>query len=230
MSRPDPQEVEVIPFRLDDDSVLPLALAREWLNAGERVRADRFRFEIHQNRFTRGRAMLRRLLSERLGTSPGDLVFELGERGKPFLPGSPLHFNLSHSEDRAALAISALPSIGIDIECFDRKVDVDGLSRRCFRESEISGLLDLPDEEKRRAFFWIWTAKEARMKATGEGFHLEPQRIEIGFEKGLPICCLAPVTPAAHVLPVVLPDDGAACTVAALSPFQVVLAGDPVYS
>ena len=82
MSHPDLQEVEVIPFRLDDDAVLPLGLAREWLSGDERVRADRFRFEIHQHRFTRGRAMLRRLLSERLGTSPGDLSFELGERGE----------------------------------------------------------------------------------------------------------------------------------------------------
>lgn len=230
MARPDLQEVEVIPFRLDDDAVLPLGLAREFLSDDERVRADRFRFEIHQNRFTRGRAMLRRLLSERLGTSPGDLAFELGERGKPFLLGSTLHFNLSHSEDRAALAISVLPSIGIDLECFDRRVDVEGLSRRCFRDSEISSLLDLSEEEKRRVFFWIWTAKEARMKATGEGFHLEPQQIEIGFKNGLPASCLAPVTPAAHILPVMLPDDGAACTVAALSPFQIVLRGAPAHS
>lgn len=230
MSRPAPHEIEVTPFRLDDEGALPLDLARECLNDEELARAARFIFEIHRDRFTRGRAMLRHLLAGYLGTAADEIVFETGERGKPFLPGSLLHFNLSHSEDRAVLAVSRLPSIGIDIECFDRRVDIDGLSRRCFRASELSGLRDLSDEEKRRAFFWIWTAKEARMKATGEGFHLEPQRIEIDFEDGLPRNCLEPVAPAAHVRPVILPDGGAACTVAALNPFTVTLSEAPAFS
>ncbi|MBP6785682.1 MAG: 4'-phosphopantetheinyl transferase superfamily protein [Verrucomicrobiales bacterium] len=227
MLRPGSHEIEVTSFALDDEAVLPLDLAREWLNEEERDRADRFIFPIHRDRFSRGRAMLRRLLAGHLGIGPDRVVFETSERGKPFLPGEPLHFNLSHSEGRAALAVSCLPSIGIDLECFDRRVDVDGLSRRCFRESELCGLRDLSDEEKRRAFFWIWTAKEARMKATGEGFHLEPQRIEIVCRDGLPRNCLEPAFPAAHVMPVVFPDGGAACTVVALSPFSVSLTEVP---
>ncbi len=206
---------------------MPLDLAGSWLNREERERAERFRFPVHRERFIRGRGMLRRLLAVYLDKDPAAITFETGEKGKPFLPDFPIHFNLSHSEGRAVLAVSHLPSIGIDIECFDRKVNVDGLSRRCFRESEISGMLELPEEEKRRAFFWIWTAKEARMKATGEGFSLEPQCIEITFENGLPRACLEPCSPVAHVAPVFLPDGEAACTVAALSPFTVKLGTVP---
>ncbi len=221
MLPPEPDEIVVIPFSLDEEETLPLQLAADWLSGEEQDRAARFKFPIHRDRFTRGRGMLRHLLSVYLGAHPSSFDFKVGERGKPYLDGSRIHFNLSHSEGRAVLAVSPLPSIGIDIECFHRRVDIDGLSRRCFRESEISGLRDLSDEEKQRAFFWIWTAKEARMKATGEGFSLEPKRIEIAFERGLPRICLEPTLPAAHVAPVVLPDDGAACTVAALSPFKV---------
>lgn len=202
---------------------MPLERARKWLSGEEKERAERFYFPIHRERFIRGRGMLRYLLGAYLETDPAAIAFETGEKGKPYLSNSSLHFNLSHSEGRAVLAVSRLPSIGIDIECFDRSVNVDGLSRRCFRESEISGLLELPEEQKRQAFFWIWTAKEARMKATGEGFSLEPQCIEITFENGLPRACLEPCSPAAHVAPVFLPDGGAACTVAALSPFTVSL-------
>jgi 4'-phosphopantetheinyl transferase len=227
MRLPRPDEIEVIPFPLEGEGSMSLDLANSWLNQEERGRAERFRFPVHRERFIRGRGMLRRLLAAYLETDPAAITFEVGEKGKPYLPGSAIHFNLSHSEGRAVLAVSRLPSIGIDIECFDRKVNVDGLSRRCFRESEISGLLELPEEEKRRAFFWIWTAKEARMKATGEGFSLEPQCIEITFENGLPHACLEPCSPAAHVAPVFLPDGDAACTVAALSPFTVTLGEVP---
>jgi len=218
-------EIFVTPFRLDEGAPLPLALAREWLNEEERGRADRFKFAIHRERFTRARGMLRHLLAARLGERPQSLVFAVAERGKPYLPGADLHFNLSHSEDRAALAVSRLASIGIDIERFDRRVDVEGLSRRCFRESEIARFAGMSDEEKQRAFFWVWTAKEARMKATGDGFHLEPQRIEVAFADGLPSRYLAPADPAAYVRPVVLPGDETACTVAALAPFRVSVTG-----
>lgn len=227
MRSPGPDEIDVIPFPLEGEGAMRLDLAYSWLNREERERAERFRFPVHRERFVRGRGMLRHLLAAYLDADPGTIAFETGEKGKPFLPGSPIHFNLSHSEGRAVLAVSRLPSIGIDMECFDRRVNVDGLSRRCFRESEISGLLELPEEEKRRAFFWIWTAKEARMKATGEGFSLEPQCIEITFENGLPFACLEPCSPVAHVAPVFLPDGEAACTVAALSPFTVKLGEVP---
>ncbi len=222
-------EIVVTPFCLDETSLLPLELARSWLNEEERARADRFKFATHRDRFTRGRGVLRHLLATSLGKRPEALVFSTGEQGKPYLPGEELHFNLSHSEDRAVLAISRLESIGIDIERYDRRVDIDGLSRRCFRAGEIARFEGMEEEEKQRAFFWVWTAKEARMKATGEGFHLAPQRIEVAFSEGLPSRYLAPVDPPAYVRPAVLPGDETACSVAALAPFQVVLTAPPVF-
>jgi hypothetical protein len=36
--------IEVTPFSLDEEAVLPLALARSWLSAEERERAAAFRF------------------------------------------------------------------------------------------------------------------------------------------------------------------------------------------
>lgn len=216
-------EIEVIPFLLDRDDVIPIREAEAWLHQQELERAAAFRFAVHRDRFVRGRAMVRKRLAEHFGTAPDSFVFETGERGKPFLPGGELHFNLSHSEDRAVLAVSRLPSIGIDIEKFDREVDIDGLGRRCFRDSEFARIALLQGEERRRAFFWTWTAKEARMKATGEGFGLPPQQIEIRFDGEHPEECLEPIAPKAYVAPVRLPDDSAACTVAATSPFRVVM-------
>ncbi|MEX2578018.1 MAG: 4'-phosphopantetheinyl transferase superfamily protein [Verrucomicrobiales bacterium] len=218
-----PDEIEVTPFALDDEQLLPLAIARDWLADEELGRADRFRFQPLRERFVRGRAMMRWILARHLDAEPGDLRFETGEHGKPRLLGEPLHFNLSHSENRAVLAVSRLPSIGIDIERFDRKVNVDALGRRCFRESEWAPFASLDGDARKRAFFWMWTAKEARMKATGDGFRLEPLKIEIRFAGSLPDACLEPVDPPAYLAPAELPGAEAACTVAALSPFRVSL-------
>jgi len=220
-------EIEVTPFPLDEEAVVPLARVRPWLSPDEIERAGRFRFEVHRDRFIRGRGMMRVLLARRLGVDPASLVFALGEKGKPRLVGSTLGFNLSHSEGRAALAIGGLPGIGVDIECYDRRVDLDGLGRRCFRESEIEWMNRFPPEERHHAFFRIWTAKEARMKATGEGFQLEPKRIELGFEDDFPVRCLEPVDPPAHLAAVKLADGGAACCVVALASFRVRIADLP---
>lgn len=218
-----PDEIEVTPFALDDEQLLPLATALDWLDEEELRRADRFRFQPLRERFARGRAMMRWILSRHLDVEPGALRFEIGKHGKPSLLGEPLHFNLSHSENRAALAISRLPSVGIDIERFDRKVNVDALSRRCFRESEWAPFASLEGAARKRAFFWMWTAKEARMKATGDGFRLEPLKIEIRFVGSLPEACLEPVDPPAYLAPAEIAGTDVACTVAALSPFRLSL-------
>ncbi len=222
-----PDEIEVTLFPLDDEPTLPLALARSWLSADELERAERFRFERHRDRYLRGRGMMRALLAGRLGAAPGELVFTIGEKGKPRLAGLDLGFNLSHSEGRAVLAIGAMPEIGVDIEGFDRSVDLDGLAMRCFRESEIAWMNAFPAATRHRAFFHLWTAKEARMKATGEGFSLEPKRIELGFEDGLPQRIVEPAFPPAHLASLVSPDGASACCVVALTPFRVRLAEPP---
>lgn len=214
--------IEVTPFSLDEESVLPLALARSWLNEEELARAESFRFEVHRNRYLRGRGMMRALLGRRLGVEPASLAFAVGDKGKPSLVGDLTGFNLSHSEGRGVLAIGEGADLGIDIEGYDRRVDHAGLARRCFRDSEIAWMESFAPDERHLAFFRIWTAKEARMKATGEGFQLAPKCIELAFAEGFAVRCLEPVEPRAHLVAVRLPDEGAACAVVAMAPFHVV--------
>lgn len=219
--------IEVAPFSLDEESVLPIALARSWLSEEELARAESFRFEIHRDRYLRGRGMMRALLARRLGVDPASLAFAVGDKGKPSLVGDSTGFNLSHSEGRAALAIGDVEHIGIDIEGYDRRVDHAGLARRCFRDPEIAWMESFAPDERHLAFFRIWTAKEARMKATGEGFQLAPQLIEIAFADGFAVQCLEPAEPRAHLVAVRLPDEGAACAVVAMAPFHVVIGEVP---
>lgn len=219
--------IEVTPFSLDEESVLPIALARSWLSEEELARAESFRFEIHRDRYLRGRGMMRALLARRLGVDPASLAFAVGDKGKPSLVGDSTGFNLSHSEGRAVIAIGDVEHLGIDIEGYDRRVDHAGLARRCFRDPEIAWMESFAPDERHLAFFRIWTAKEARMKATGEGFQLAPQLIELAFADGFAVQCLEPAEPRAHLVAVRLPDEGAACAVVAMAPFHVVIGEVP---
>ncbi len=226
-----PSLVEVCAFRLDGTCPLPLDLAERWLSAEERGRADRFRFPHLRDRYVRGRGMMRGLLGRRLDRDPGSLEFSDGPRGKPSLVGDPtgLGFNLSHSEDEAVLAIGPIPGIGVDIERIERPADLDGLAKRCFNESEIAWMQSFRAEEKAEAFFWIWTAKEARMKASGEGFQLEPKRILLAFDGRRPVRYEQPVDPAAYLATVEL-GEGLACCVAAFGPFRARRVNSPDWS
>ena len=83
----------------------------------ERDRAQRFVGPLLQRRFVAARAQLRALLGHHLGRDPRSLVFLLNEFGKPRLADHPgVHFSLSHSQDRALLAVSDGPEIGADLE------------------------------------------------------------------------------------------------------------------
>lgn len=212
--------VEVYPFDLDSEESIPLDLARSWLSPGERERAERFRFPVHRDRYLRGRAVMRGLLGIRLGIDPVSFVFGEGDRGKPALVSHSTGFNLSHSENLAVLAIGDA-DVGVDIERYDRKVDHEGLGRRCFREAEIAWMEGFGPQDLHRGFFRIWTAKEARMKATGEGFQLEPKRISLEFDGGRPVGIDEPAVPETWLESFDLFERTAACAVVSMASMSV---------
>ena len=182
-----PHEVILSIESIGDDSPIPVDSGAQLLSPVEMEKANSFRFQIHRKRYIRGRALLRTKLGRLLNSSASEIVIEEEKRGKPFVPGSNLSFNLSHSEDLAMFAFSnSLARLGVDIERFDRDSDIEGLSEHCFTPRECRELQELPRAERRVLFFRIWTAKEARMKLTGEGMHLEPREIELTFSKGIP--------------------------------------------
>jgi 4'-phosphopantetheinyl transferase len=135
----------------------------------ERERAARFRFEIHRRRFIAARGLLRQALSEYLGIAPAEIRFSYGARGKPAIIGSPLQFNVSHSEELAVYAFSLDMPLGVDVEHVRRLEDLEGIAQRFFSPGEWALIEARPPEERIDAFFRCWTRKEAYIKATGDG-------------------------------------------------------------
>ena len=158
------------------------------LSPDERARAERFRFEIHRNRFIAGRGLLRTILGRYLEIQPNRIQFGYGKNGKPFLSerGNGLKFNLAHSEEMALVAVTASGEIGVDVERVRVLEDFEELVARFFSRRETEEFRRLQPDEQPAAFFNLWTRKEAWLKATGEGILHSLKNVEVSFLPGEP--------------------------------------------
>ncbi len=135
----------------------------------EQKRADRFRFPIHRNRFIVARATLRQILARYLNLEPQKIQFQYSDRGKPSLIDNKIEFNLSHSQDLAIYGFTKNRKIGVDLEYLKDMPDAENLAKRFFCDREYQAISSFQPPDKQTAFFKIWTAKEAYLKATGVG-------------------------------------------------------------
>lgn len=103
-----------------------------------------------------------------LGGNPADLVFSYGPKGKPFIEGSRVHFNISHSLDLAVYAFGT-GELGVDVEWI-RDVEIEAIARRFFTPGECAWILG--SDTPAQAFFDCWTRKEAYIKAEGGGLSI----------------------------------------------------------
>lgn len=195
-----PTDIGVAQCQLDDDRDIGVADAWRLLSRDETTRARRFHFDRDRDRYVRGRGFLRSVLAPLCAQHPAEITFGAGPQGKPFLQNHALYFNLSHSRGHAVLAVSKLGPVGLDVECIDRQVDLAGLMQTCLTPCESAVLDGLPEADRTARFFAFWTAKEARMKLTGEGMSLPPRQITLHLHEGRPIGYLHPETPAAQAI------------------------------
>ena len=97
-----------------------------------------------------------------------DPIFDTDGYGKPYLKNySDVYFNLSHSENYVACAVSDSP-VGVDIE-YVHDIDWD-LARHCYHDCEYEYILN--NSNSKKAFYEMWVLKESYMKMTGLGFRL----------------------------------------------------------
>lgn len=117
-----------------------------------------------------GRELLREGLSKYYGLNftkeELNAEVETEENGKPYLKHFPdIHFNISHSDDYAACAISEI-SCGLDIQKI-KPVHTKRLLLRTLSEDEYACVQKSLEPEKQ--FCKYWTLKESYLKWTGEG-------------------------------------------------------------
>ena len=144
------------------------------------ARADRFKNEPDRRRCILAYALLVTAVREvhndihlSIGPSIESLItgssLDISETadGKPYLTNIPICFNISHSKERVAVAVSAA-DVGCDVEC--KSSDPLRIAKRFFTAGEYSYLLGIEDKaELASEFTRLWTLKESIVKCCGEG-------------------------------------------------------------
>ena len=159
------------------------------LDETEKNKANRFKFEHHKNRFIVARSTLKFILSRYLNIAPEQIKLTYNPYGKPKLLDEineqNLAFNLSHSQDLAIYGVTCDRLIGVDVEHLRPMPDAEQLVQRFFHPEEAKQLQSLAIIEKHKAFFQLWTAKEAYLKAIGQGISGGLEQVKISLDPPL---------------------------------------------
>ena len=145
-----------------------IAEYRHLLSPAEQNRSAGMSNHKVRQRFMLARILLRRLLADAAGVAPAALQIDIDARGKPGLASHPgLEFNLSHSANYIAIAITQGLKVGVDVEYLRRRNNIAEIARRFFSASEYEYLQysDFAPAD----FYTLWTLKEAYVKALGVG-------------------------------------------------------------
>jgi len=152
-----------------------------WIDAPRLAAAARFRLKKDRARCIGAGLLLAHAIRHIHPACTLPAKTALGPYGKPFLPDLPeFHFNLAHSGKWAVCTVADHP-VGIDIELLPYMADVIDVAQRCLTPNEQRHLFTLPKIDQPATFCKIWTIKESYMKATGLGFQLAPEQLDIQF-------------------------------------------------
>ena len=169
--------IEVYYFH-QDDFIHLLESFKKVLSDKELERAEKFRHESGRNHFIVCHGILRYILSQYANKRPDHLNILTDSNDKPFLVHKEIFFNLSHTRNMAAIAISRKSEIGIDIELIRENKHITNIAKRYYSESE-KKLIEHSGQQLHE-FFLIWTRKEAFLKALGLGIRTRLNTIDLG--------------------------------------------------
>lgn len=177
-------DVTVVDLDRDQRELPDLAAT---LSEAERERAGQLRSDVQRRRYVTGRAALREVLAARLNVEPSAVKLAAGEHGKPFVIGGPA-FNVGHSRELALIAVTdEAPTVGVDVEWIRRDRPVESLIEGVLSPSERRGLANLSGDALVDAFHWCWTAKEAYLKALGDGLTQRLDRFDVSVDLAGPV-------------------------------------------
>ena len=154
----------------------------------EHQRYQNIQHEQKRRHYLLTRALVRLCLSHYTGVPAWDLQFTKQADGKPEM--APAHkrvsFNLSHSDHYILCAVAHSGALGIDVEHTERGNRWPRIAEHYYSRSEQDYIQRYTNEtDQRKAFYRLWTIKEAFAKATGKGLSktLSKYYFELG-EKG----------------------------------------------
>ena len=174
-------------WRADISALAPCASYFDALiEGGERARGNAYHASADRLRHTVTRGVLRALAGHYVGASPSALRFDAGPFGKPALRSDDeptVSFNLSHSGDIVLLAFARDGDVGVDVERWSNRLgDLERgrIAESVFSNTECDAIRALPAAaERERAFYTLWSRKEAYLKGTGAGISSGLSHVDI---------------------------------------------------
>ena len=121
-----------------------------------------------------GKLLLAQMYEELTGEEMPPI--EKAPRGKPYFPGSNLHFSITHTKTTVFCAISDVP-LGIDAEDLNRRVSPT-LAQKLLSPAEFAQYEAVPAEERNEALLRFWVLKEAEAKCSGLGLRGYPDHTD----------------------------------------------------
>ena len=141
-----------------------------------RIKADKYRVDVVRKRCITAYALLAYalcdgqkdgIIPQGIDSGSAEPAISEDDNGKPYLEGIPIYFNISHSGDMVAVAISP-GEVGCDVEC--KSKNAMSIAEHFFSDSEVSFLRSIEDESRQGLEFTrLWTMKESVVKCSGEG-------------------------------------------------------------
>jgi 4'-phosphopantetheinyl transferase len=107
-----------------------------------------------------------------MGLDPSVIQFKRVGEGKPVLKNPTVHldFNLSHSHDYFAIALTSKGEVGVDIEQIRPPQHLTQIAERFFSAPEVDLIKQEADPAKQTQIFAkFWSGKEALVKTVGGG-------------------------------------------------------------
>lgn len=155
------------------------------LDGQRHCRSRRFHFERDRHAFVFVHAALRRIQSRYEPVAPESWEFEIGPWGKPEIGGrnrGSLRFSLSHTHGLAAIVVTCLSDVGVDVERIKPIANSLAPAARFCSPSELAHLAAKEPAERLRRIYWLWTLKVAYVEACGTGLAAPVERISFGIE------------------------------------------------
>ncbi|MBX7079488.1 MAG: 4'-phosphopantetheinyl transferase superfamily protein [Nannocystaceae bacterium] len=178
-------DVHVFAADVVGDGASTLQRAARLLDGAELAQLRRLAFDADRLAYAAAHVLLRLALSHlRPDREPATWRFVRGPRGRPELAGGErLVFSLSHTRSRVACALARREpgrtlELGIDVEAVEVDPPLQLVDAK-FAAREVARVRGLAGTARARAFYEIWTLKEAYLKARGLGLSLPLHAIAI---------------------------------------------------
>lgn len=127
----------------------------------------------------RGEPTARTVLGPALGLAPSALPIERDDCGRPHLRGALEGHDIgwSHSGDALLIALGDAVELGVDVEQLRPRPRAMDIAQRFFHADEADWLRAQEEAQRDFAFFRLWCAKEAVLKAHGQGVSFGMDRL-----------------------------------------------------